>query len=58
MIAKALLRRKVTPAAVFKPHKLPKADRDAIKRIYETVEGRDERQEFNIYISGRDEDLT
>jgi succinate dehydrogenase / fumarate reductase iron-sulfur subunit len=57
-IAKALLRRKVTPAAVFKPHKLPKSDLSAVKKIYETLEGREERDEFNIYISGRDEDLT
>ncbi|MBA3748568.1 MAG: succinate dehydrogenase/fumarate reductase iron-sulfur subunit [Solirubrobacterales bacterium] len=57
-IAKALLRRKVTPAAVLKPHKLPKADLEAIDRIYEQVEGRDDRLELNLYISGRDEDLT
>jgi succinate dehydrogenase / fumarate reductase iron-sulfur subunit len=55
-IAKALLRRKVTPAAVLKPHKLARADRDALKRIYDEVEGREERAEFNIYISGKDED--
>ena len=48
----------MTPAAVFKPHKLPAADRKAVKAIYDEVEGRDERREFNIYISGRDEDLT
>jgi hypothetical protein len=29
-----------------------------VKKIYETLEGREERDEFNIYISGRDEDLT
>jgi succinate dehydrogenase / fumarate reductase, iron-sulfur subunit len=55
-IARALLRRKVTPAAVLKPHKLPKQDRIQIKRIYDEVEGRAERDEFNIYITGRDED--
>ncbi|MDP8968044.1 MAG: succinate dehydrogenase/fumarate reductase iron-sulfur subunit [Actinomycetota bacterium] len=55
-IAKALLRRKVTPAAVLRPHKLPRADREQIKRIYDEVEGREERAEFNIYISGKDED--
>jgi succinate dehydrogenase / fumarate reductase iron-sulfur subunit len=55
-IAKALLRRKVTPAAVLKPHKLAKQDRTQIKRIYDEVEGRAERDEFNIYITGRDED--
>ena len=57
VIAKALLRRKVTPASVLKPHKLAPADRKAVKAIYAEVEGRDERLEFNIYISGRDEDL-
>ena len=56
VIAKALLRRKVTPAAVLKPHKLARADRDALKRIYDEVEGREERTEFNLYISGKDED--
>jgi succinate dehydrogenase / fumarate reductase iron-sulfur subunit len=55
-IARAMLRRKVTPAAVLKPHKLPKQDRIQIKRIYDEVEGRAERDEFNIYITGRDED--
>ncbi|HEY1537858.1 MAG TPA: succinate dehydrogenase/fumarate reductase iron-sulfur subunit [Solirubrobacteraceae bacterium] len=56
-IAKALLRRKVTPAGVLKPHKLAASDLKAVKRIYDTVEGRDERVELNLYISGRDEDL-
>ncbi len=55
-IAKALLRRKVTPAAIFRPHKLARTDLDQVKRIYDEVEGRAERNEFNIYISGRDED--
>ena len=34
-----------------------KSDLAAIKRIYDEVEGRDERYELNLYISGRDEDL-
>jgi succinate dehydrogenase / fumarate reductase iron-sulfur subunit len=55
-IAKALLRRKVTPAAVLKPHKLERSDLQAVKRIYDTIEGRDERVELNLYISGYDED--
>ena len=55
-IARALLRRKVTPAAVLKPHKLPKQDLAAVRRIYDEVEGREQRAEFNIYISGKDED--
>ena len=56
-IAKALLRRKVTPKAALAPHKLPKPDLAAVKRIYDEVEGREERYELNLYISGRDEDL-
>jgi len=56
VIAKALLRRKVTPAAVFKPHKLETKDLAAVKHIYDAVESRVERDEFNIYISGKDED--
>jgi len=56
VIAKGLLRRKVRPAAVLKPHKLARPDRDQIKRIYDEVEGREARAEFNIYISGKDED--
>jgi succinate dehydrogenase / fumarate reductase iron-sulfur subunit len=55
-IAKALLRRKVTPVKVLRPHKLPKQDLQQIRRIYDEVEGREERTEFNLYISGRDED--
>ncbi|MEP6954393.1 MAG: succinate dehydrogenase/fumarate reductase iron-sulfur subunit [Solirubrobacteraceae bacterium] len=56
VITKALLRRKVTPAGALKPHKLPKDDLKAVQRIYETVEGRNERYELNLYISGYDED--
>jgi succinate dehydrogenase / fumarate reductase iron-sulfur subunit len=55
-IAKALLRRKVTPMGVLKPHRLPKEDRQALKRIYEKVEERSERYELNLYITGYDED--
>jgi succinate dehydrogenase / fumarate reductase iron-sulfur subunit len=55
-IAKALLRRKVTPAGVLKPHRLPKQDLKQIKRIYEEVESHPERVELNLYISGYDED--
>ncbi len=37
-------------------HKLPTADLQAVQRIYQTVEGRPERYELNLYISGEDED--
>jgi succinate dehydrogenase / fumarate reductase, iron-sulfur subunit len=56
VITKALLRRKVTPMGALKPHKLPKEDRRHLKRLYETIEGHDERFELNLYISGVDED--
>jgi len=55
-IAKALLRRKVTPAKVLKPHRLAKRDLQQIRRIYEEVEGHPERLELNLYITGYDED--
>jgi succinate dehydrogenase / fumarate reductase iron-sulfur subunit len=56
VITKALLRRKVTPAGALKPHKIPKADLKQVRRIYDAVEGRDERVELNLYIAGYDED--
>jgi succinate dehydrogenase / fumarate reductase iron-sulfur subunit len=56
VITKALLRRKVTPMGALKPHRLPTDDRRQLKRLYDTIEGRDERVELNLYISGVDED--
>src|SRR5436189_2845777 len=51
-ITKALMRRKVTPAkALLHQHKAP----DGVKQIFETVEGRPERVELNLYLTGRDE---
>jgi succinate dehydrogenase iron-sulfur subunit len=55
-ILKGLLRRKVTPAAALKPHRIPAADRKSLRAIYEKVEGRDQRLELNLYISGEDEE--
>jgi succinate dehydrogenase / fumarate reductase iron-sulfur subunit len=56
IITKALMRRKVTPKGALLGHKIPKKDLQQVKQIYEKVEGRDERIEFNLYISGVDED--
>jgi succinate dehydrogenase / fumarate reductase, iron-sulfur subunit len=56
VITKALLRRKVTPAGALKPHKIPKDDLKQVRRIYDAVEGRDERVELNLYITGYDEE--
>jgi succinate dehydrogenase / fumarate reductase iron-sulfur subunit len=56
-ITKALIRRKVTPKSALLPHKLGGDARKEVESIYRDVEARDERYEFNIYISGRDEDV-
>jgi succinate dehydrogenase iron-sulfur subunit len=53
VITKALMRRKVTPGkALLHQHKAPKD----VRRIYDVVEGREERVELNLYISGYDEE--
>jgi succinate dehydrogenase iron-sulfur subunit len=54
VIAKAVVRGKVTPAKALLHHKLP--DQKQVRRIFEVVEGRDERFELNLYITGYDED--
>jgi succinate dehydrogenase / fumarate reductase iron-sulfur subunit len=58
VITKALLRRKVTPGKAIFGHKIPKDDLRQLKRIYDTVEGHDDRYELNLYITGYDEDET
>ncbi len=54
-IVKALLRGKVTPMKALKAHKLDREDLKAVQAIYEKVEGREQRYELNLYISGEDE---
>jgi succinate dehydrogenase / fumarate reductase iron-sulfur subunit len=51
------MRRKVTPMGALKPHKIPSADLKQVQAIYEEIESRPQRREFNLYISGRDEDV-
>jgi succinate dehydrogenase / fumarate reductase, iron-sulfur subunit len=55
-ITKALVRGKVTPMGALKPHNLPKQDLKQIQEIYERVEGREQRYELNLYVTGSDED--
>ncbi|HZC29293.1 MAG TPA: succinate dehydrogenase/fumarate reductase iron-sulfur subunit [Gaiellaceae bacterium] len=57
-ITKALLRRKVTPGGALRGHKIPRDDLKQVRRIYDTVEGHDDRYELNLYISGYDEEET
>jgi succinate dehydrogenase / fumarate reductase iron-sulfur subunit len=54
VITKALVRRKVTPMAALKPHKIK--DVKQVQRIFDTIHDRDERFELNLYIVGKDED--
>jgi succinate dehydrogenase / fumarate reductase iron-sulfur subunit len=56
VITKALIRGKVTPMGALKPHRLAKKDLGDVKSIYKTVEGREERYELNLYITGYDDD--
>jgi succinate dehydrogenase / fumarate reductase iron-sulfur subunit len=55
-ITKALVRGKVTIGGALKPHRLDKKDLDQVKSIYEKVDGREERYELNLYVTGSDED--
>jgi succinate dehydrogenase / fumarate reductase iron-sulfur subunit len=55
VITKAVIRRKFTPMAAIKPHRLPKADREAIQKIYDEVYSHEKRVELNLYITGVDE---
>jgi len=54
-IVKALIRGKVTPMGALKPHRIPKADLQSVQSIYKEIEGRPERFELNLYITGKDE---
>jgi succinate dehydrogenase / fumarate reductase, iron-sulfur subunit len=52
-VTTALARGKVTPAkALLHPHKAPKE----VKRLFDAIDGREERVELNLYISGYEED--
>ncbi|HEX8646696.1 MAG TPA: succinate dehydrogenase/fumarate reductase iron-sulfur subunit [Thermoleophilaceae bacterium] len=52
-VIRGLTSGKVSPKVALWHHKL--ADQDQIKRIYETVEGKDDRLELNLYIVGDEE---
>jgi succinate dehydrogenase / fumarate reductase iron-sulfur subunit len=54
VILRSVMRGKVTPRKALIPHRLK--DVKQIKRIFETVEGNEERFELNLYIVGKDED--
>jgi succinate dehydrogenase / fumarate reductase iron-sulfur subunit len=51
-----VMRGKMSPKIALFGHKLPKSDLDSLKQIYDTVEGRPERIELNLYVSGYEDD--
>lgn len=51
-----VLRGKVSPKIALMGHKLPAKDLGALKKIYDRVEGRSERVELNLYVSGYEDD--
>jgi succinate dehydrogenase / fumarate reductase iron-sulfur subunit len=54
VITRAIMRRKVTPMAALKPHKIP--DVKQVQRIFDSIHDKDARFELNLYIVGKDED--
>ncbi len=55
-IIKGLIRGKMTPKLALLGHKIPKNDLKAVKQIYEEVEGHDQRQELNLYVTGYEDE--
>jgi succinate dehydrogenase / fumarate reductase iron-sulfur subunit len=55
-IVRAALRGKVTPKVALFGHKIPSEDLKAVKQIYSTVEGREQRVELNLYVSGYEDE--
>jgi succinate dehydrogenase / fumarate reductase iron-sulfur subunit len=51
-----VLRGKMSPKIALLGHKLPKADLSALKGIYAKIEGRKERIELNLYVSGYEDE--
>jgi succinate dehydrogenase / fumarate reductase, iron-sulfur subunit len=55
-IIPAVLRGKVSPKIALFGHKLAPDDMQAVKKIFTKVEGRDQRIELNLYVSGYEDD--
>ncbi len=55
-IVTGVIRGKVSPKIALVGHKLPKADLGALQSIYSKVEGRPERVELNLYVSGYEDE--
>ena len=55
VIVKMLQRRKATPAKILLAHKI--TDHKNLHRIFDVIEGRDERVELNLYITQPDDEV-
>jgi succinate dehydrogenase / fumarate reductase, iron-sulfur subunit len=55
VVVRAVMKRKVGLKIAVFGHSIPKRDLKAVRKIYERVEGRPERYELNLYVSGEDE---
>ena len=55
-VVTGVLRGKISPKIALFGHKLPKSDLDQLKVIYGTVEGRPQRDELNLYVTGYEEE--
>ncbi|MDQ6731088.1 MAG: succinate dehydrogenase/fumarate reductase iron-sulfur subunit [Actinomycetota bacterium] len=51
-----VMRGKMSPKIALFGHKLPKADLAGLKQVYATIEGRQQRDELNLYVSGVEDD--
>ena len=51
-ITKSVVRGKVTPKLALLGHKLPKDDLAGVDKIYNEVDGHDQRVELNLYVTG------
>jgi succinate dehydrogenase / fumarate reductase iron-sulfur subunit len=55
-IVKGVLHGKVSPKLALLGHKIPKPDLGAVKKIYAKVEGREQRVELNLYVTGYEDE--
>jgi succinate dehydrogenase / fumarate reductase iron-sulfur subunit len=53
---RGILKRKINLKIALLGHKISKQDLKEVKRIYDTVEKREQRYELNLYVTGFDED--
>jgi succinate dehydrogenase / fumarate reductase, iron-sulfur subunit len=55
-VVKGVLRGKVSPKLALLGHKIPKGDLAAVKQLYGRIEGRERRNELNLYVTGYEDE--